>query len=70
MKKNQVVYLVVTIRENVVYEVQWASTSENMERLFHDECSKWGVEPTDVNYDDGYMELEDGTSICMTTMLT
>jgi hypothetical protein len=70
MEKNQVVYLVVTIRENVVYEVQWASTSENMERLFRDECTKWGVVPSVVNYDDGYMELEDGTSICMTTMLT
>ena len=40
--------------------------AEDLEGLFSQECSDRGIEANDANFDDGFMELEDGTSICMT----
>ena len=59
--------LLVTIRENVVYNVVSYMTSDHLERAFITECEAYGVVPCDANFDNGYMELEDGTSICMTS---
>lgn len=58
--------ILVIIKNNVVDSVIVCRDSSDMETLFAQECSDYGVEACDVNYEDGYMELEDGTSICMT----
>ena len=37
-----------------------------MENLFSDEILEQGIEPTDEDFDNGYFEFEDGSSVCMT----
>lgn len=58
--------ILVVIKNNVVDSATICRDAEDLETLFAQECSDYGVEACDVNFDDGYMELEDGTSICMT----
>ena len=58
--------ILVVIKNNVVDTATVCRNAEDLEALFAQECSDYGVEACDVNFDDGYMELEDGTSICMT----
>ena len=57
--------LLVTIKNNVVFSVVICKDGEDLEEKFKKECENYGVEANDCNFDDGFMELEDGTSICM-----
>jgi hypothetical protein len=58
--------LLVVIKNNVVKSAVLYKSAEQLEKAFTEECFSYGVEPTDANFDNGYMELEDGTSINMT----
>lgn len=62
------VSLLIVIRENVVQEITSYASTENLEEAFVLECEAYGVEPCDENFDDGYLELEDGTTICMASV--
>ena len=58
--------VLVVIKNNVVFKASICKNAEDLEEKFKAECSDYGVEACDTNMDDGYMELECGTSICMT----
>lgn len=53
------------IKNGVTHSTTICNDGEELERLFMATCSSYGVEAVDENFDDGYMELECGTSICM-----
>jgi len=57
--------VLVVIKNNVVHQMTCARNAEELEALFSHEIREHGIEPYDTLYDDGYIELEDGTSICM-----
>ena len=51
--------------DNLIQDIYGFGSAEEMESAFRTACSDYGVEPTDVNFDDGFIELECGHSICM-----
>ena len=57
--------ILVVIKNNVVDIAIVCKSAEQLEKRFTNECKSYGIEPVDYNFDDGYMQLEDGTSICM-----
>lgn len=60
---------VIVIKDNVVFDATYFDTPEEQEAYFAAECAEYGVEATDADFEDGYIELECGTSICLTTIL-
>jgi hypothetical protein len=60
-------YTVITNVENKVVECEVFSNGEqeDAERRFMKTVSKYGVEVTDVDMENGYVELECGTTICL-----
>lgn len=58
-------YNLVTVKDGVVHSMATCQSGEELELAFTEECEAYGVTPNDVNFDDGYMELECGTTICM-----
>jgi len=54
----------VTIINRLVDSLVIARDGKHLEKLFLKEVSEYGVEPTDIDYDNGYIDLEDAT-ICM-----
>jgi len=63
---NNLIPVLITIKDNVVQEAMICKSAKQLEQKFKKECLDYGVCPNENNYDDGYMLLEDGTSICMT----
>lgn len=59
-------YLLVVIKNNILDRIDVASTEIELERMFDKECSNYSVEALDSDYENGYIELECGTTICMT----
>ena len=62
---QQLVPVLVTIKNGVVDGVTIARDEEHLEELFLKENQDYGREPHDAEYENGYAELEDVT-ICMT----
>ena len=58
-------YLLITNKDNIVKTVESFSSPEVLEVAFQQECDEYGIQVQDENFDDGYIELECGTSICM-----
>jgi len=59
-------HLLVIIKDNLLFEAKTAKTAKDLEFMFLDEVKGYGVVPTDVDYENGYIQLECGTTICMT----
>lgn len=64
-KNAQGIPCLITIKNGVVHENVFVTDGVELEKLFTVEVKKYGIEPYDALYDDGYIELEDGTAICM-----
>jgi|JI9StandDraft_1071089.scaffolds.fasta_scaffold137602_3 hypothetical protein len=63
--KPEMLHVLITVRNNVVHNAVVAADSDELEEMFKKEVSTYGVEATDVDLEEGYIELEDAT-ICMT----
>lgn len=59
--------LLITVKNNVVHSIIGADNFEFLEESFKRECSKYGLVPEDADFENGYIELPDGGSICMTS---
>ncbi len=57
--------VLITTKHNTINEVIICNSPEQLEKRFKKECKNYGVVPTNINYEDGYMQLEDGTNIYM-----
>ena len=57
------IHLMIIVKENMLTDVIKASS---MATLFAETVKQYGVEATDVDFENGYVELECGTTICMT----
>lgn len=64
------VLLVVVNKDNAVHDINAYKTVEEQEKGFEDECLGYGIMPCDANYENGYIELECGTTICITSVET
>ncbi len=60
--------LLIIIKDNVVDTIKKATDGNDLERLFTDECRSNDIIPVSENYENGFIELPDGTSICMTSV--
>ena len=60
------IHMMVIVKENMLVSVTQAFSEQQLETLFAEEIKQYGVEATDVDYENGYVELECGTTICMT----
>lgn len=58
--------ILITIENNLTKSAVCARSGVHLEELFKRKCADYGVEACDKNFEDGYMELENGISICMT----
>ncbi len=58
--------ILITISNNVVENAVICVTADELENRFADEILEHGIEPTDEDFDNGYFEFEDGSSVCMT----
>lgn len=58
--------ILIIISNNVVDNAIICTDADEMENLFSDEILEHGIEPTDEDFDNGYFEFEDGSSVCMT----
>jgi len=58
--------ILTVIKNNTINSAKIFKSAEELEEAFTKECSDHGVEPNEANFDDGYLELEDTTSINMT----
>lgn len=61
--------LVVVIKNNVVDQVYLCQSAEEQQSVFVDEAEDYGVAVCDAHFEDGYIELECGTSICITSAI-
>jgi hypothetical protein len=57
--------IVVTDATGKVIELYACANVEDQEEAFSVECQSYGYVPHDGNYEDGYCELEDGTTVQM-----
>ena len=57
--------ILIVLKDNLVHSAVICKDKEDLEEKFKEECSDYGVEACDENMDNGYMQLECGTSICM-----
>ena len=60
------IHLMIIVKENMLTDVIKASSEAKLETLFAETVKQYGVEATDVDFENGYVELECGTTICMT----
>jgi len=58
-------FFVVVNRDGKVDSVELFDEQEAQELAFTKQCTDRGVEPDDGTFMDGFMELEEGTTICM-----
>jgi len=59
--------IVTVLKDNVVQEIFSFDTTEAQEEAFGEICADYGVEAVDADYDNGYLELECGTTVCICT---
>jgi hypothetical protein len=62
--------LIIVNKENAVYETFLCKDSAQQESIFTQECQAYGVEPSEADFDNGYIELECGTTLCITSAST
>lgn len=67
MNSNAIQYNLVILRNGLVEENYWLQSESDLENAFKREVEAYGVEPTDIDYDNGYVQLGCGVTICMTT---
>lgn len=58
--------VLITIKNGTVDTAVIQKNALDLEKSFKEEVEQYGVEPCDVDFDNGYIELECGTTICMT----
>jgi len=57
--------ILIESKSGIVSNVVIAKNEEHLEELFTQLCEDYGVIPVDENFENGYIELECNTSICM-----
>lgn len=58
-------HLVVILKEGVVFESWECRDPKHQEGFFRYQCDQHGLCPLLVDYDAGYVELPDGTTMCI-----
>ena len=61
--------MVATLRDNIVQEAKKFDTEEEQQDYFTKECEQYDVVACDVHFDQGYIEIECGTTICLVTAI-
>jgi hypothetical protein len=54
--------------DNLIQQIYSFESAEAMEAGFTVTCADYGVEATDADFENGYMELECGTTICINSV--
>ena len=65
MAFSDLVPTLVQTHNGVVNTITICVSAEQLEDKFKEWCEDYGMTPTDINYDNGYLEMENGDCICM-----
>lgn len=63
------IHLVVTIKNNILENAEIFHSLPKAEESFAQEFHHRGTEPTDSDFENGYGEFKDGTSVCISSGL-
>ena len=58
--------VLITIKNGIVDTAVIQKNALDLEKSFKEEVEQYGVEACDVDFENGYIELECGATICMT----
>jgi hypothetical protein len=62
-------YVMTITVDNLIQQIYSFESSEEMETGFATTCADYGVEAVDADFENGYMELECGTAICINSVV-